>query len=73
MRKDLELTATDPIQAELQVFDLLKIFNQATQKEKAKIKAALKKAITKTERLKQTFIRDIYERTCLKLEQMDYE
>lgn len=54
------LTLLDPVKAEEQALEILKLSKEATDNDKRRIKLALQRAIKKTEATNQTFISSIY-------------
>jgi len=63
-----ELTLTDPIDAQVQALEMLRLF-QAPTSDKQKIKFTLFKAMKKTQTLNQTFIASVYRQALGRMEQ----
>jgi hypothetical protein len=65
----LNLTLADPVHAEVQAFEVLKQFKEATKSDKQEIKLALLKAMKKVEASNQTFIASRYRQVLSRMEQ----
>ena len=64
----MELPLADPVNAEAQAFEMLKLFQEAAPSDKRKIKLGLLKAAKKAQAKGQTFVASIYRQAYRKLD-----